>query len=210
MTATPVYSTLFQCLYDQPAPIGALGYGAHYSVFRTWESHDVELRPCAPRQIHDFAVIWDEDHDDRVLRVIEALIANNLFSPVQFVGEHKATIYLIVAARTLGSLAEAGCGKYLRDLEEVVHRAMPTDSWRCVVGMVDRHRGEYSFAPSHQNDPKGIVGAPEHITVGYLLSIDAQWQLGTRSWNWGHGFPPGTWPGDGWGSMQRDHAKTAR
>lgn len=207
MDAMPAYSTLFQCLYDQPAPVGALGNGSHYSVFRTFESHDVDLRPCAVRQIHDFAVIWDIDHDVRVIRVAEALIANNLFSPVQFIGEQQGTLRIIVAARTLGVLPDETRERYFRRLQEVVAQAMPDDQWTCVIGKFDRNSGSHRNVSSHQNEPERIVTAPEHVTVAFLTTIDAQWNLGTRDWDYGFGYPPGTWSGVGRWSMQRDHSK---
>ena len=36
---------------------------------------------------HDFAVLWDEDHDERVLEVVEALTRAKLIDRVLFIGE---------------------------------------------------------------------------------------------------------------------------
>ena len=47
MAATPQYSTLFSCLYDEPDPVGQLGRGTHYSVMRSVEWLDVTRRPLA-------------------------------------------------------------------------------------------------------------------------------------------------------------------
>ncbi len=37
MQKTPPYSNLLSCLYDESEPVGRLGSGAHYSVFRSVE-----------------------------------------------------------------------------------------------------------------------------------------------------------------------------
>ena len=74
------YSPFFQTLYDEQAPVGHLGRGTHYSVLRAAVFHD-ELGEILPEnrykgphaKFHDFAVIWDEDHDKRVIEVIEQI-----------------------------------------------------------------------------------------------------------------------------------------
>jgi hypothetical protein len=68
--AVPQYSNLFTCLHDKLESIGTLGRGTHYSVFRSVESLNVIRRPLTLPQINDFAVIWDEDHDTRVIEAI--------------------------------------------------------------------------------------------------------------------------------------------
>ena len=99
MAQTPVYSHLLSCIYDEPEPIGHIGRGAHYSVFRCAESRDVSWSPVSPAQVHDFAVIWDEDHDTRVIAVAEALYAEGVLAPVQFIGERKGNLTVILAAK---------------------------------------------------------------------------------------------------------------
>ena len=89
MSDTPAYSTLFCCLYNESAPIGSIGRGCHYSVFRSVEWLDVTRSPLELPEMHDFAVIWDEDHDTRVINVIERIYLSGLLSPIQFVGERK-------------------------------------------------------------------------------------------------------------------------
>ena len=41
------YSKLFSCLYDEAEPVGSLGRGTHYSIFRSVEWLDVTRRPLA-------------------------------------------------------------------------------------------------------------------------------------------------------------------
>lgn len=82
MKTLPVYSALLACLYDEPEPVGHLGRGTHYSIFRTAEWRDVVLDPLPVPQIHDFAIIWDEDHDTRVIEAVEAIYMTGLLSPI--------------------------------------------------------------------------------------------------------------------------------
>ena len=51
------YSTLLSCLYDEQQPIGNLGRGTHYSIFRTVEWLDVTLKTVDLHQLHDFSII---------------------------------------------------------------------------------------------------------------------------------------------------------
>lgn len=201
MATTQAYSTLVHCIHDEPAPVGALGHGTHYSIFRTWERLDVELRPSKFMQLHDFAVIWDVDHDVRVMRIIEALIAHDLFCPVQFIGEHRGTLTIIIAARAWGQM-DMDIDEYYDRVKSVVVHAMPDDPWLCEFGMFDRHVG------SIQNEYRQLIDASDDVVAAYLKTIDAQWKLGSRSWQPGFGFDPGTWTNMVWGgSVQIDHAK---
>jgi len=183
MSGTPVYSTLFHCLYDQPEPIGSLGRGAHYSVFRVAERFDVELKPAVPPQIHDFAVIWDEDHDTRVIEAVECLYMHDLLAPVQFVGERKGTLSLILAARGLSYMGLTW-DQYKARAQEAINQMSHGDWWPVEIGSFDRRPGN-----PHQNDPGCIVQADVHRVEAYLLSIDTLWNLGTRPWQPGFGHP---------------------
>jgi len=91
-TAMPVYSPFFETLYDQPSPVGRLGRGVHYSVLRAVVWSDIHGDPTSTGRFLDFAVVWDEDHDPRVIEVIEAVYFAGLLGPVQVVGERKASM----------------------------------------------------------------------------------------------------------------------
>lgn len=175
MTDTRQYSTFLQCLYDQPEAIGSLGRGAHYSIFRCVERVDVAFKPTNPPHIHDFAVIWDEDHDSRVIRAIEALYMADLLAGVQFVGERKGTLTLILAAHsyTYGISPAA----YKARAQKVVDGALIDDYWAVELGTFDRSEGS-----PHQRHPAGIISDSDFKVNCYLLSIDAMWRLGTKPW----------------------------
>ncbi|MBM3548872.1 MAG: hypothetical protein FJX54_18165 [Alphaproteobacteria bacterium] len=93
---TAFYSHSFSCLYDEPAPIGVLGRGAHHSVFRSMQSRDINGSRLENRRIHDFAIIWDEDHDTRVISVVERLHLTGLLWPIVFIGERKGVLTIFL------------------------------------------------------------------------------------------------------------------
>jgi hypothetical protein len=175
MNNTPAYSTLFSCLYDESMPIGMIGRGCHYSVFRSVEWLDVVCTPLTLPEIHDFAVIWDEDHDERVIKVIERIYMRGLLSPIQFVGEHKGCLTVIVAAKFFFWGAKESTSSYNRELESIVRTAVPEDAWSTDVGLFDRSPG-----PPHQTNLKHLIASTEHRSITYVRNIDSLWSLGTR------------------------------
>jgi hypothetical protein len=48
--------------------------------------------------MQDFAIVWDEDRDERIIWVVEHLIAMNLLFPVMAIGERKANVHLWLAS----------------------------------------------------------------------------------------------------------------
>lgn len=172
---TPVYSTLFSCLYDEPEPVGHLGRGSHYSVFRSVEWLDVIRSPLVVPQIHDFAVIWDEDHDTRVIQIIEAIYMAGLLSPIQFIGERKGTLTVIVAAKFYLNGSDADLKSYERQLQKICDKPSHGDYWPVEVGMFDRSPGT-----PHQTELHGLISAEEHRVITYLRNIDSLWLLGTK------------------------------
>ncbi|WP_063826450.1 hypothetical protein [Bradyrhizobium genomosp. I (2014)] len=167
------YSNLFACLYDEPAPIGALGRGTHYSVFRCIEWLDVTRRRLDHPQIHDFAVIWDEDHDERVIEAVERIYMAGLLSPVQFIGERKGGLTAIVAAKFYFSGSEAGTAAYRTAVEAIVQGL--DDPWPAELGSFDRSPGN-----PHQNFFEGLIQDSDHRVGLYLGNIDSLWGLGTK------------------------------
>jgi hypothetical protein len=173
-TSPPRYSTLFSTIYDEAAPVGSLGRGAHYSVLRCAEWHDVTCAPLLVAEVHDFAVIWDEDHDERVIAVAEQLYIEGLLSPVQFIGERKGCLTVIVAAKFYWSGTEDDINVYKARVRSIAE-GVDTDPWSSDVGMFDRSPGS-----PHQNEYHGLIMADDHRVKTYLANIDSLWSLGTR------------------------------
>jgi len=169
------YSKLFSCLYDEKKPVGNLGRGAHYSVFRTAEWKNVILQPLDLAEVHDFAVIWDEDHDTRVIPVIERLYIKGLLSPVQFIGERKGKLTIIAAARLWGH-SDKIWADWVQKVTDVGNDA-DGDYWNVHIGRFDR--STFNGLP-HQTDPQGIINDGDERVITYLRNIDNLWRLGTR------------------------------
>ena len=172
------YSTLLSCLYDEQQPIGNLGRGTHYSIFRTVEWLDVNRASVNLPQLHDFSVIWDEDHDERIINVIENIYMAGLLSPIQFIGERKGTLTVIVAAKFFyGGVPDIN--SYENQLQIICDQSTYGDFWPVEIGMFDRSP---SFPPNnpHQTDLCGLIHDEHHRVVTYLRNIDSLWSLGTK------------------------------
>lgn len=189
MTAIPQYSTLFSCLHDEAEPVGSLGRGTHYSILRSVEWLDVTRRPLDHPQVHDFAVIWDEDHDTRVIETIERIYMAGLLSPVQFIGERKGSLFVIVAARFYFLGTEEETKAYEKAIEAISQAQ--DDTWPAYVGSFDRAPGS-----QHQTIVDGIINDNEERVSIYLRNIDSLWNLGTKNfvqkplWEYGLVPPP--------------------
>lgn len=96
-----------------------------------------------------------------------------LLSPIQFIGEHKGTLSIIVAAKFYYANSQDTLDTYRRRLNEISINASHGDGWPTEVGR--------SPGSPHQTDIKGlIVAASEHCVITYLRNIDSLWSLGTK------------------------------
>jgi hypothetical protein len=145
------YSDLLSTLYDEVGPVGTLGRGSHYSVLRA-----VVWNP-AP-QFHDFAVVWDEDHDTRVIWVIEQLYVKQLLSSVVAVGERKGGITVLTRTQQRPEFATQVSS---------IAEGVPSDCFSSEVELFAEATGMII------NDSIARVRA-------YLAGIDALWQLGAK------------------------------
>jgi hypothetical protein len=178
MTNLPTYSTLFSCLHDEPAPFGNFGRGTHYSILRSIEWLDVERKPLERPQIHDFAVIWDEDHDPRVIEVIEQFYMAGLLSPIQFIGERKGMLTVMLAAKFYFGQTEESYAHYVKQLDGLAETQ--GDTWPVEIGSFDRHD---QTTDGHQTIMAGIVQDDSQAVLTYLKNIDYLWRLGTKNWH---------------------------
>lgn len=174
------YSPFFQVLHDERAPVGNLGRGTHYSIVRTVlpvleeadaESAEEQIFGEARRrklQMLDLAIIWDEDHDERIWPVIERLHASGLLAPVRFIGERKGNITVICDPDT--NYGDGGFERYRALIEQVVWGA-EGDEWSVEViqGIGD--------------GSAQIINASKERVDAYLLGIEASWTLGPCSWH---------------------------
>lgn len=177
MTDIPAYSTLLSCIYDEQEPIGNLGRGTHYSVLRSIEWLDVTRQRLPVPEIHDFAVVWDEDHDTRVIPVIERIYMAGLLSPIQFIGERKGGLTVIVAARFYFAGSENETELYRQAIEQATNLDN-NDCWNVTLGSFDRQLGS-----PQQTFPESLINADETKVITYLRNIDNLWNIGSKPYS---------------------------
>jgi hypothetical protein len=144
------YSELFSTVHDEPHPVGHLGRGTHYSILRA-----ISWTPDP--HFHDIAVIWDEDHDTRVIWVAEQLLVGRLLGNVVFIGERKGGI----TALTRHPPSQDFETELARIAESV-----PSDCFTSTVECLPR--------------AASIVDDKDARVVAYLAGIDAIWNLGPK------------------------------
>ena len=159
------YSPFFQTLHDETQPVGHLGRGTHYSVLRVPMWQDPWCNPMPQGALLDFAVIWDEDHDERVMEAIEGLYFGGLLAPVRFIGERKGSLSVLLEAKTLEAWNEAAFKDY-REAVSNVSQGL-NDPWPVTVDQV--------FGQRHSI----IHAAPVNVAT-YLQNIQLLWQLGLK------------------------------
>ena len=167
MTTQSQYSTLFSCLYDQPAELGIIGRGTHYSLFRSVQWRTINGESDGSGVVHHFAVIWDEDHDTRVIGVIERMHLDGLLWPVIFIGERKGGLSVVVDRN-----APVGPA-YIKAVEAICSNA-DGDCWPCELGWFERS------SSGRQTEPAYLIQSNEADAVDYLHGIDATWRLGNQ------------------------------
>ena len=123
------YSPFFQTIYDQPKEFfGQLNYGkenhgVHYSIFRANCWHYQSLLESKTCRFQDFAVIWDEDHDTRIIKVIEKIYCAGLIAPILFFGERKGFLSMYGS----NSLSPMNLSIFEKKIKKIV-QSMP-DPW---------------------------------------------------------------------------------
>lgn len=177
------YSPFFQVLHDERAPVGNLGRGTHYSVVRTllpvvdngdpsFVEEQMFLDARRRRlQVLDLAIIWDEDHDERIWIIIERLHAAGLLAPVRFIGERKGNVTLVCDPDMVYGDDSSGGGfeRYCALIDDL--------SWA-----VDGDEWFHEVAPSIEDGCRQIIQAPKDRVDAYLKGIEASWVLGPKSW----------------------------
>ena len=121
-------------------------------------------------------MIWDEDHDTRVIEAVEQIYMAGLLSPVQFIGERKGMLTVIVAARFY-FWSDAGIEAYTRAINDISQSL--DDSWPAEVGSFDRSPGSVQMGWL-QTSTAGLISDTDHRVNTYLANVDSLWRLGTK------------------------------
>jgi hypothetical protein len=172
------YSDFFKTLHDETGPTGYLGEGTHYSVLRAVVFHDPMGRPLSVGRFADFAVIWDEDHDARVIEPIEQIYRQGLLSSFLMFGENKGVFTAILSDLspatsdlTKDSLFDPLFLKKIDDFELSIRTAncLKNDSIICIGDLVNKTEGEMLRTPNFGRRPldeiKGLL-APMGLHLG--------------------------------------------
>ena len=170
-----IYSPYFGTLYDEQDYHGSLGRGTHHSVLQCAEFFDVELAPVETAHIHKFAIIWDEDHDLRVVDFVERLYLNGLLAPVQFIGERKGGVSILLASRFRYARHDGHLEDYLKRAETLADD-ISGDNFNVEIGFFDRNA--FGVVPHHHYF--SMIHTDRDKEEYYLRSIDAVWDLGTK------------------------------
>jgi hypothetical protein len=172
------HSQFLSCIYDEVTPLGNIGRGTHCSIFRCAEWYDGLRNRLFQAEVHDFAVVWDEDHDARVLVAAERLYLAGIFSPVLFIGERKGTLTVVVDQEFRDSLDdEADWQQWVADVNAECGE-IDGDFWEVSIGSCDSGHSDRS-AHERRVDAAGLIHDNRDRVSAYLRNIDLLWTLGT-------------------------------
>jgi hypothetical protein len=158
------YSHFFQTLHDEQSPAGYLGRGTHASILRAVVFHDPRCEPLKVGHFADFAVIWDEDHDRRVIQAIERIYQLGFLGSFGIIGERKGILYALVNGPVQGLQRPY--------LERQLHAV--------AQGMDDPWSSSLDFS---EYNPNRIID-DDYRKVGlYLDNLKMLWNLGVKKIN---------------------------
>lgn len=158
-----MYSPFFKTLHDERSPIGVLGGGVHYSILRVISWHNRYLKPLQRAHFQDIAVVWDGDHDTRLISVLQSLYFSGLTPPVVFVGERKGMLWLILDPEVANGL---DLEEYERRVGDAVEQSGIGDFWSIEV-------------ESEIGQP-GLFGLSGYESKTYLECIQLLWNPGLK------------------------------
>jgi len=160
------YSDFFKTLHDEQKPTGYLGRGTHYSVLRAvvWHGHNGKTLPEA--HYLDFAVVWDEDHDIRVITVLEMLYKRAWLSAGIIFGERKAQFTFLTPDAVYASMTEEERSTFAAKLDDFT-QTLEGDCW-------------YGHLHPVSSDEHKIIQDDRSRTSLYLQTIHMLWELGLK------------------------------
>jgi hypothetical protein len=171
-SAMQKYSDFFKTLHDEQGPTGYLGRGTHYSVLRAVVFHEPTGKPLREGQFADFAVIWDEDHDTRVIEPIEEIYRRGLLSSFLMFGEHKGFFTSILSRHVRGNFPAQSVDKHIDSLKMEITAICQSlsDPWPSKV----------VYRPT-LGETNPIISDDDKKVNLYLNNLEMLWQLGTAA-----------------------------
>ena len=162
------YPPFFQILHDEAAPVGHLGRGTHYSVFRCVNWVDEFNVHMLVASYQTFAVVWDEDHDTRVMEAVLKLYTAGLLGSALIVGERKGSFSYLMRDDVLQNHLQAGSLDSFKNKIYEVAQPDCEDWWPAEVGSIENPR-----------DSSIILAEAEKVRI-YLENIRNLWHLGVQ------------------------------
>ena len=157
------YKTFFKTLYDGVTPADYIGKSTHYTITRCVIWHDHMLAPLKKGKYLDFAIIWNDDHNDLLISFIEDLYINGLLSPSIFVGERNGIVTLLTQENSIftphGDITE-----YEIAIQNIANKLQ--DPWSTKI------------FPYLSRDHDIILDG--YDCVSFLENLKQQWQLGIK------------------------------
>lgn len=160
--------SLFQTLYHEASPSGSLGKGTHYSVLRALVWHNPLGTPLKKAKYHDFVVIWDEDHDERIVKVIEKIYLKGILPNFLIFGERKGIFSAVVNNISI-VITDATHQDTLEKKLLPITNDVGGDVWNLEI---------INNTKSH--NITSLISDDVHRVSAYLDNIDILWGLGLK------------------------------
>lgn len=142
-----------------------------YAVFRAIEWRDIMLTPCTTGLLHDFAVVWDEDQDTRIIEAAEILYLEGLLAPVQYLYEHKGELTLLVAA-PFNHYRKV----FEKKVDTLLSKYFNKDYWTVAVGYIDKSDMlNGTDSTDHQTQLGDLDGYRETV-----IAVDKTYEIGLK------------------------------
>jgi hypothetical protein len=162
------YSPFFQTLHDERSPTGHLGDGTHASILRAIVFKDANLRELNRGAEHDFAIVWDADHDTRVIKAVEAIYREGLLSSILMIGERKGTLHAVVLGQNLHDYGVKSLHGYLEKELHGIAQSIEGDPWLPSLRTL-------------ANPDRLIIDDDDDKVRLYLANLKMLWRLGVRA-----------------------------
>ena len=170
------YSPLFETIYDEQKPSSELGRGTHYSILRAIVAHDHNGDDLNTIKNLDFAVIWDEDHDTRIIPVLEEICETGYLSLGIIFGERKGSFHFVLNDSYKSKYEDFK--KIYKDIENIVH-STEEDTWCFHMDYLLTNEGDID----EDSEITGIINASDKQIEKYLKEISEKWNLGLKDLN---------------------------
>jgi len=116
----------------------------------------------------DFAIIWDADHDTRVIKAVEAIYRAGWLSSILMIGERKGTLHAVVCGNTQEDWRQEGFLRLLEGyLDIVAQTTVERDPW-------------LSSLRTLANPDRKIIDDEDDKVRLYLANLKMLWRLGVR------------------------------